>query len=351
MPRRVQKIITSVSGSIEEFAKINENIAGQINLLSLNATIEAARAGEAGKGFTVVASEVKNLAGQAAANSAEFRSVVLKQIEKGRNITDNLVQDLEGTRLTDMAQTLVQLIVRNLFERTADVRWWATDSAFYGALETPSEEAFKHAGERLGVINRFYTVYMNLVLTDVEGKVVACSEPGKFPNVNGSNVSGERWFRESIATHSGDDYIVDDIHFNSLHNNLPVPIYSTAVRRGGKLDGEVLGVLGVFFDWPDQARSIVQDEPTFNQDEWSRTRVMLLDSQHNIIAASDGQGILTKFQLQAEGQKGTYTDSNGDTVAYAKTIGYEEYDGLGWYGVIVQTPLSDEEVERLINEG
>jgi hypothetical protein len=351
MPRILKTLIDRVAGDVEKFAMVNEKIASQINLLALNATIEAARAGEAGRGFTVVASEVKNLASQASANSLDFRQVVLGRIEQGRGITENLVSDLEGNRLVEMAQILVQLIVRNLFERTADVRWWATDSAFTTAMQAPSEENIQYAGERLGVINRFYTVYLNLVLADTNGNVVACSEPGKFPRVVGSNVSAQKWYRDAMQTQSGDDYVVDDIHRSDIHGDLPVAVYSTAVRVDGQLNGNVLGVLGVFFDWPEQSRCIVEDEPTLTPDEWKRTRVMLLDSSHHVIATSDGKGLLAPFKLETGGQsKGSYLDAEGNIVAFARTHGYEEYDGLGWYSAIVQTPVSQDEIDRRLDD-
>jgi methyl-accepting chemotaxis protein len=65
----------SLSGASHEISRVTEmirKIASQTHLLALNATIEASRAGEAGKGFAVVAEEVKVLARQVTAASAEI---------------------------------------------------------------------------------------------------------------------------------------------------------------------------------------------------------------------------------------------------------------------------------------
>lgn len=345
MPRRMRLIMETIQNEVHGFARNSEAIAHQTQLLALNATIEAARAGDAGRGFAVVAGEVKALARQAAGNSEDMRNVILNRIRQGLDVSDILVRDLEGTRLVDMAQTLVQLIVRNLYERTADVRWWATDEAFWRALSEPSDDRRRRAFDRLAVINRFYSVYLDLVLVDLEGRVVATSQPGKFPEVVRTSYAATPWFKKAIATASGDDYVVDDIATDAPHAGEPVALYAAAVRDGGDVHGKVIGALGVFFEWGAQSRTIVRSEPNFTPEEWERTRVLLLDSRRRIIAASDDRGLYQTYAFEDHGRdKGVVVTSDGRVVAFARTIGYEAYDGLGWIGVVEQRRQGDDEL-------
>lgn len=334
-PDGVRAVIEQISGDLERYGAANRDVVTQTRLLALNAVIEAARAGEAGRSFAVVANEVQRLAEEASDTTAAFQRQVLRRIGESRDLVDRL----ESARLIDLAESLVQLIVRNLYERTADVRWWATDSALWQALADPSPERVARATERLGVIHRYYTVYSDLVLVAADGRAVATANPEYRKRVEALDYRTAAWFERAMATASGDDYISDEVRRSRSQDGRQVLIYGTAVRQGGRTEGQALGALGVYFDWEQQGASIVSNEIGLSVAERERTTVMLVDGRERIIATTDGAALFSTFRLETKGAaRGSYVDANGALVTFARTHGYQEYDGQGWYGVVVARP-------------
>ncbi|GAA0590228.1 methyl-accepting chemotaxis protein [Caenispirillum bisanense] len=316
MPERILTLATKISTlatvKVDEIQKVTK----ATNILALNALIEASRAGEAGRGFAVVANEVKEISGRVTVIADELRELFRQEVID----LQETAQRVRGSRLTDLAGYAIELIDRNLYERSCDVRWWATDSAVVEACADPTPERCRHASRRLGVILDSYTVYLDLWVVDRDGRVIANGRPDRYPGAVGASVAGEAWFRDAMATRDGG-------------------AYATAVRRDGEARGPVTGVLGIFFDWEQQADAIVRGL-RFTDEERARTRVLLLDSRHRIIASSDGAGVLTEtYPLVCGGKaSGAYVNEAGRMVGFAVTPGYETYRGLGWYGVIDQAP-------------
>jgi hypothetical protein len=337
----ILRLAYEVSRVTEEKVDRIDRVMKQTGMLAINARLEAARAGEAGRAFSVVAQELGALANAISGIGGELRSSIASNIASLRTAGSQLLIDFKGTRHTDLARSAVEIIDRNLYERSCDVRWWATDSSVTQVLEDRTGATVAVATERLATILRSYTVYLDLWVADRHGNVVATGRPDRYPHAIGLNVAQTEWFRTAMSTANGDDFRVCDISTNPTLGGAQVAAYSTAVRAAGATRGNAIGALGIFFDWEPQAAAIL-DGIGLSPAERQTSRLMLLDSTHRVIAASDGKGICTEqYPLRREGlESGYYSDGN-KLVAFAETPGYETYRGLGWLGCI-ESILSDD---------
>ena len=167
----------------------------------------------------------------------------------------------------------------------------------------------------------------------------------RYPGVTGASVAETAWFRAAMGTRSGDDYAALDVDTVPLLGGAQVATYATAVREHGQAAGKPIGALGIFFDWHPQAAAVVKGV-RLAEEEKQRTRCLILDAQHRVLAASDDKGVLREtMTLRTSGKDGFYETEDGTMIGFALTPGYETYRGLGWYGVVVQDAA--EAVEQL----
>jgi hypothetical protein len=335
-PERILELserISAVAGAkIGEIAAVNR----VAKMLSINASIVAARAGEDGKGFSILAEEFRKLSGEIDNVASSLESEVRTDLRELNLVGAGVLGHLRGQRLADMALNAIEIIDRNLYERTCDVRWWATDSAVVECAAAPSDANMRHARQRLQVILDAYTVYLDLWICDADGRVIANGRPDRYRTVQGLSVAHTPWFAKAMATQTGQDFIANDIEQIRDLNAAPVATYAAAIREGGAVDGKAIGVLGVHFDWRPQARAVVAGV-RFSKEEGARSRVLILDQKLRVLAASDETGELQEvMDLDlSRGDMGAYR--HGDSmIGYARTPGYETYQGMGWYGCIVQ---------------
>jgi hypothetical protein len=324
----------SLNTAIGEIRDINTNT----KLLSLNARIEAARAGVAGAAFGVVAQEMQGLSGKTAQAAESLANQTKRVIDELVHVLGTKVR---GTRLSDIALTNIDLIDRCLYERTCDVRWWATDQSVVDALTEPTPESRRHASQRLGVILNAYTVYYDLVLCDLSGRVIANGRPQEYKSV-GMEQAGENWFRDAATSRSGDEFGFQTAHRSRLVDGKMSLVYSCGVRHEGNANGKLLGVLGIVFNWEALAQTIMANAPVA-EEEREVTRCVITDGDGTLLADSWGKqlqeslGLPELSQILAERKNFVTGDYRGQKccIAHALAPGFETYS-TGWHSLVIQ---------------
>jgi hypothetical protein len=331
-----QQLSTLLTDTVEHIAGLNR----EARILALNAEIESARAGDAGVAFGVVAKAMSQLSEKTGDSAKELARGSRGLIGEMQQVTDVLQTKMRGERLSDMALTNIDLVDRNLYERSCDVRWWATDGSVVTALATPTEENRRFASKRLGVILNAYTVYFDLVLCDIEGRIVANGRPAKHA-VAGMRQEQTAWFQTAMKTESGDEFGFQSVHRSPLVNHERALVYSCAVREGGESRGRILGVLGIVFNWDSLGQTILDRIPLAPREK-QRAIACFLDGEGNVLAdypaGALGDSFDTAlFQGLRQGQKsyGNHQFCGREYVAgFAMSPGFETY-ATGWASLVM----------------
>jgi methyl-accepting chemotaxis protein len=128
--------LTEASSELERFVDQARTVAKQTRILALNASIEAARAGEEGKGFSVVAEEVRKLAGQAAQAATSTSDTVQAVLTRVSTARERLLRlGKSGLVARDAAHAAAEGLVNVAADAEANDEWTRGISASAGEVQ------------------------------------------------------------------------------------------------------------------------------------------------------------------------------------------------------------------------
>ena len=236
------------------------------------------------------------------------------------------------SQIVDTAAFTINILKRNLFERTADVGYLATDSEIVHFLKQPpddnrrSSEARENIQTRLAEYQYEYTVYNDILILDTQGRVLAAMD--ETNRVTRSKTPLLRQTLE-IDPHKEDQYLEtygETDLFPGLGKKL---IYSQKIN-----DPETsapLGVLCLCFNLKDEADRIFKDLSQGNSSIISA----VLDGNGQVMFSSSRdlpEGTCIPVDTNADFR---LMNLNGNTsfVTTVPTSGYQGFYGLTWYGM------------------
>lgn len=201
-----------------------------------------------------------------------------------------------------VARLLVDLLDRNLYERSDDCRWWALTPELRQALSAPvwTDALAEEVTGILRYINSLYTVYTRLFVYDAEGRIVASTE---LDETHGPGIAGEQLDALTLsrvkALRTEQDYYVTPFGPDPFYGGQSTYTYHAAVRDPLRPDRVVGGVGIVFNSAPEftaMLRSGVGERPGM--------QALFVDRAGKVIASTDpAMPVGSQLALQAEVQQ------------------------------------------------
>lgn len=254
---------------------------------------------------------------------AEFRSLRERLLY---NITERHIDKI-SIELDFKAQTIIDILVRNLFERTADVGFLATDATLIEFMRTPQPTADHqaHIQARLEHYQAKYTVYDDIILLNTAGHVQARL------NTHNQSIQAHDPFTQKamLGVNSHVEHYGPSPLITTKENAL---LYGRAIVA----DGQVIGALILSFNLEQELAMI------FSTLINPKDAIILgvLGENGKILASSDTRRFPIGRRMPATAA-GECLQRGGERyfVSRCVTRGFQDYAGFPWQGVAL-LPLS-----------
>ncbi|MCT7548044.1 chemotaxis protein CheW [Aliarcobacter butzleri] len=283
-----------------------------------------------------------------------------KTKENFLNLTSTLLNHLSFQQIKKVTQEMrfksqvtIDVLIRNLFERTADIGFLATDDDirlflenFVSKYDENSLVIKQEIQKKFKEYVSKYSVYFDIVLFDIHGKIVVrLNEDINLEKVDAS-------FIQKVLNTS-DDYIESYKYHDFLPQYKKSLVYSYKVTKSNDSGSKDLGVLALCFRFTDEMNAIFGNLV----DAKNKECLTILDEDGYVIASSDKEHINLGVKLPI------VLNENYKIVSYAgrdyiaktcETNGYQGFYGLKWYGHIMipleYAFLSDELNSLVVDE-
>lgn len=246
-------------------------------------------------------------------------------------LVHSLVQEKVGNVLAligTKARFVIDIVVRNLFERTADVGFLATDRDLcaFVAGQTTDVDAIRM---RLREYRSKYTVYNEILLLDTQGNVLVQIDPDA--PVEGST---DPLIEQTLKS----DTYVETFRATDLRpGHRQALIYSQRLHHPAS--GAVVGVLCLSFDFEREMAGIFRS----HRDREGRTNLLLLDAQGRVIASADERWIAcgSTVPIQTGSLPKVFIHEGREYLLQTcPAVPYQGYPGpSGWQGQVM-VPLA-----------
>ncbi len=226
--------------------------------------------------------------------------------------------------LATKAQYVIEIVVRNLYERTADVGFLSTDRelcAFVAGLNG-NADAIR---QRLRAYRSKYTVYDEIILLDRDGNVLV--QIDESTPLEGSQ---DTLIAQTLAT----DGYVETFRASDLRpGKREALIYSRRVCHPDT--GAVVGVLCLCFHFEEEMRRIFET----HRDRSERSNMLLLDVDNRVIASADPLWIPLGAQVPVNRDGAPTLMMFAGREYLVRTYGSPGYQGYpgphGWQGQVM----------------